>query len=212
MKDLAIYGLGGFGREVACVINLINEQDPQWNLVGYFDDGKPIGEKCEYGKVIGDMETLNKWETPLSIVIAIGKPQIVASIVEKITNRNIDFPNIVAPDCKFYDKNNISLGRGNIICPGCQISCNVRIRDFNILNSAITIGHDVELGSYNSLMPGVRLSGFDKVGSYNFFGVSSVVIQYVSIGNEIVLGANSVLMKDTKEKATYMGNPARAIF
>ena len=38
MKDIAIYGAGGFGKEVACLINRINEKDPSWNLIGFFDD------------------------------------------------------------------------------------------------------------------------------------------------------------------------------
>ena len=40
MKNIAIYGAGGFGREVACLLNIINEKEPTWNLVGFFDDGK----------------------------------------------------------------------------------------------------------------------------------------------------------------------------
>ena len=38
MKEIAIYGAGGFGREVACLINRINEVEPAWNLVGFFDE------------------------------------------------------------------------------------------------------------------------------------------------------------------------------
>ena len=38
MKDIAIYGAGGFGREVACLLRRINEQAPKWNLIGFFDD------------------------------------------------------------------------------------------------------------------------------------------------------------------------------
>ena len=44
MKDIAIYGFGGFGREVACVIQAINEIEPTWNLIGFFDDGQVVGE------------------------------------------------------------------------------------------------------------------------------------------------------------------------
>lgn len=29
MKDIAIYGAGGFGREVACLLRRINEQAPK---------------------------------------------------------------------------------------------------------------------------------------------------------------------------------------
>ena len=33
MNDIAIYGAGGFGKEIACLIYWINEVKPQWNLI-----------------------------------------------------------------------------------------------------------------------------------------------------------------------------------
>ncbi len=35
MKDIAIYGAGGFGREVACLIKQINDslENPRWNFI-----------------------------------------------------------------------------------------------------------------------------------------------------------------------------------
>lgn len=35
MNDIAIYGAGGFGKEIACLIYWINEVKPQWNLIGF---------------------------------------------------------------------------------------------------------------------------------------------------------------------------------
>ena len=35
MKDIAIYGAGGFGREVASLIKRINRIENQWNFVIY---------------------------------------------------------------------------------------------------------------------------------------------------------------------------------
>ena len=43
MKKIAIYGAGGFGREVACLLNKINEVKLTWELIGFFDDGLAIG-------------------------------------------------------------------------------------------------------------------------------------------------------------------------
>lgn len=77
MKDIAIYGFGGFGREVACIINAINRVEPTWNIIGFFDDGVETGTDCKYGKVLGSMDTLNKWPTDLSVVFAIGSGKIV---------------------------------------------------------------------------------------------------------------------------------------
>lgn len=212
MKDIAIYGLGGFGREVACIINQINNVGKQWNLLGFFDDGKPIGYESTYGQVIGGLDELNNWKKPIAMAIAIGTPHVVCDIVQKITNKLVYYPNIIAPDCIFFDKENYLMGKGNIISFGCSISCNVYLGDFNIFNGAITIGHDAKIGNYNSLMPATRISGFDEIGDLNYFGVQSVVLQQIKIGERVVLGANSVLMKEPDNGKTYLGNPAKAIF
>ncbi|MFK2343222.1 hypothetical protein ACIXN4_22170 [Bacteroides fragilis] len=35
MKNIAIYGAGGYGQEVACLIKAINAIECQWNLIGF---------------------------------------------------------------------------------------------------------------------------------------------------------------------------------
>lgn len=35
MRDIAIYGAGGLGREIACVLKKINMVTPTWNLLGF---------------------------------------------------------------------------------------------------------------------------------------------------------------------------------
>ncbi|MCQ2343461.1 MAG: NeuD/PglB/VioB family sugar acetyltransferase [Paludibacteraceae bacterium] len=208
MKDIAIYGAGGFGREVACLINQINDKDPKWNIIGFFDDGKEVGLKTEYGDVLGDIKTLNSWDKPLDLVVAIGNPVYVKLIVENITNPLIDFPNIIAPTTTFLDKSNVRFGKGNIVCNDCMISCNIKISDFNIFNGHIPVGHDCIIGNYNVIMPSVNISGGVEIGDSNFFGVQSVILQYIKIGNNVRIGANSVMMRNAKDGYLYMGNPA----
>lgn len=210
VKDIAIYGAGGFGREVACLIRLINESlpEPRWNIVGFFDDGKDVGFKTEYGEVLGNIDTLNAWNKPLDLAIAIGNPANVKGIAESIKNPYIEFPNIVAPTVTFLDLNNVELGKGNIFCTGCMVSCKVTVGDFNLFNGHIPIGHDCIVGNYNVVMPSVNISGGVEIGDCNFFGVQSVVLQYLKIGNNVRIGANSVMMRNGKDGLLYMGNPA----
>lgn len=211
MKDLAIYGAGGFGREIACLVRIINEITPTWNMIGFFDDGKEIGSENEYGKILGGISELNQIDNPLSLVIAIAKPTTVVGIVNKIKSLNIDFPNIISPDLIYLDKKSFSIGQGNIICSGCLISCNVKIGDFNILNGFIPIGHDTTIGNFNSIMPTVKISGEVIIGNRNFFGVNSAILQQINIGNDTVVGASSLIIRKTKDGNTYVGNPARII-
>lgn len=208
MENIAIYGAGGFGREVACLLKSINHEKPTWNLIGFWDDGKEKGYKTEYGDVLGGLDDLNKYSTPFALVVAIGNPKIVSQIISSVNNPLISFPNIIAPDVVFLDIDNVSLGIGNIICNHCWISCNVNIGDFNILNVGVTVGHDSTLGNFNSLMPVTKISGEICIGNRNFFGVASVVLQQISIGNDTVIGANSLVIRKTKDGETYVGSPA----
>ena len=88
MKDIAIYGAGGFGREVACLLRKINEKTPTWNFIGFFDDGKELGVSNEYGTILGGINELNAITKPLAIILAIGTPEIVKKLVNAITEAN----------------------------------------------------------------------------------------------------------------------------
>ena len=209
MKDIAIYGAGGFGREVACLIKRINEKNPTWNFIGFFDDVKQIGSTNEYGKILGNIDTLNAWPTPVDVAIAIGSSKAKEKIHNKLYNENIDFPNIIDPTFEIIDEHNYEIGKGNIIQRNSVISVNVKIGDFNIFNGSDAIGHDVIIGDYNVIMPAVRISGMVKIGNNNMLGVGSIVIQQMTIGDNVTLGAGSVLMTKAKKEGSYIGVPAK---
>lgn len=211
MQDIAIYGFGGFGREIACIIRAINEVTPILNLIGYFDDGVAVGTENRYGKVLGGMDSLNAYSQELSVVMAIASPAILEELTQKITNPNISFPNIIAPNVLFFDKDSIKMGQGNVIGFGGRISCDVTLGDFNLLNGCVSFGHDVTLGSYNMLQPEVRISGETIIGDANFFGARSLVLQGLKIGNNTRIGTGSIIMRNTKDGMTYFGNPAKII-
>lgn len=212
MKDIAIFGAGGFGRELACLINIINKGMPTWNFIGFYDDNKELkGSSNEYGKVLGSLEDLNSIDYPLAVAIAIGKPSIVRKVASSINNKNIYFPNIIAPNTFFLDEQSVSMGKGNIVCINCSFSCNIHIGDFNTFNGWINVGHDATIGSFNSIMPDVKISGEVHIGEENFIGSAAVVLQQISVGNQTTIGANSTLVRKTKDGYTYVGNPAKII-
>lgn len=213
MKDIAIFGAGGFGREIACLIIRINKKQPNtWNFIGFFDDDKEIwGSKKEYGEVLGGIAKLNAWNKELALVVTIGNPQVLHRIVDGIANPNIYYPNIIDPTVDFLDPENVRMGKGNVICAKCFVSCNVEMGDFNLYNVGDGIGHDACIGNYNVIMPNVNISGGVKIGDENMLGVKSTVLQYLKIGNQVKLGANSLLMKNTKDGLLYIGTPAKKL-
>lgn len=210
MKDLAIYGAGGFGKEVFCIVRKINEHKPQWNVLGFFDDGREKGSAVgHYGYVLGGMDDLNAWQGELAVVVAVGSSKNLLSITNRIQNPRICFPNIIHPEAVFADWQSITMGQGNVVQRASAFSCDVSIGDFNVFNGGTVVGHDVTIGSHNILMPSVRLSGGVTIGNANFFGIASIVIQELTVGNHVMLSAGSVLLTKPKDGFLYLGNPAR---
>ena len=211
MKDIAIFGAGGFGKEIACIIKRINKLSPSWNLIGFFDDGIPSGTETSYGRVIGDTACLNSYNKRLAIVLAIGSPEAITKIVGRITNPLIEFPNIIDPDVIFLDEDNVKLGKGNVILMKCTISCNVVIGNFNLFNIGVGIGHDVTMGNCNVFMPNVNISGGVEIENSNLFGVKSSIVQYMKVGNHTKIGAHCLMLRKAKSNSLYFGLPGEKI-
>ena len=211
MKDIAIYGAGGFGKEVACLIKRINEKNPTWKLVGFFDDNPALKGKMisHFGLCLGGIEVLNDYPKNLSVVMALGNSYVVKQIVEKVNNERVSYPNLI--DITFFkvDPDSFEIGQGNIIQGLCSVSCDVKIGDFNVMNGSVDVGHDVTIGSFNTFMPAVRVSGEVRIGDCNFFGINSIVLQQIRIGNNVRIGAGSVLMTKPKDGNLYLGVPAK---
>lgn len=211
MKDIAIYGAGGLGREVACLINKINQvEGPTWNIIGFFDDGKEKGAPVShFGQVLGGCEELNNWSEELNVVLGFGNPKTIKAIREKLSNPKLLFPNIIDPDFSVGDPITFSIGEGNIIKGGSGVTTEVTVGNYNLLNGTNRLGHDASIGDFNVLMPGVRISGEVKVGNCNLFGSDSFVKQQLTIGDNVTLSPLSALLTKPKDGYTYIGNPAK---
>ena len=212
MKDIAIFGAGGLSKEVASLIGRINKKEgDKWSIIGFFDDNPNLKGKgvSHYGKVLGGVEELNAWKTPLDVTIAIGSPNAIRIVRERLTNCLLSFPNIISPDFKMADSQCFSIGEGNIIQGGCWASNDVIIGNYNLLNGDIVMGHDAQIGNYNVLMPDIRVSGEVIIGECNLIGVGSIILQQIKVGKNVHLGAGAILMTKPKDGHTYIGNPAK---
>lgn len=208
MKDIAIFGKGGYGQEMKCLIDAINHVSEKWNFIGYFDDAGEKGEQVFGGTLLGNMDDLNQWDKELYVVISIGKPSSLYSVASRITNSNIQFPNLIAPDVVFHHKDSVKMGKGNVIFFHSIVSLEVEFGDFNLLNNGSYVGHNTKIGNFNVINPSSRISGNVEIGTKNFLGVGCAVLQGIKIGNEVKVSAGSYIFRNTKDGQLYMGNPA----
>lgn len=77
MQDLVLIGAGGFGREVAWLVNNINRFQETWNLIGFIDNNSHLEGSIINGlPVLGGMEWFDSRESAISVACTIGKPKL----------------------------------------------------------------------------------------------------------------------------------------
>lgn len=208
MKDIVIIGAGGFGREVAWLIEEINKTTPEWNLLGFVDDNEKIqGTTINGYKVVGTVEWLKNQE--LHVVSAIGDPLVKKTVLDKINDSRNHYPVLIHPSVMYSDS--VYFGEGTIICAGSILTVNIEIGKHVIVNLDCTVGHDAVIGDYSTVLPSVNISGFADIGERVSVGTGTAIIQGVSIGEKSVIGAGSVVVKNIPSNCTAVGAPAKPI-
>lgn len=211
MKDIAIFGVGGFGREVLTLIQDINWIEKHWNVIGFFDDGHPKGEMVNGYPVLGGVEELNAWREPIAVTIAIGTPSIKKKILGNIHNALVEYPTLIHPSVIIGDRKYVKIGKGGIICATNIITTNIEIGDFVILNLACTVGHDTIIKDYAAFMPTCNISGEVVIEEGVYCGTGVKIINQTSIGANTIVGAGAVVTKPLPANCTAVGMPARAV-
>lgn len=209
MKKIAIVGAGGFGREVKMLIDQINEKTPLYEIVGFYDD-KTHANIINGIPYLGAIENINEIDYSVCLAIAIGDPATKKKIIDNIHNENIEYPNLIHPSV-IIGKDNVFLGKGNIICAGVIITIDIEIENFVILNLSCTLGHDTKIKSFCSFMPTVNISGEVLIHNSVYVGTGAKIINLLEIGENTIVGAGAVVAKSLPANCTAVGIPAKPI-
>ncbi|MEK4698533.1 acetyltransferase [Solibacillus sp. FSL R7-0668] len=210
MKEIVIYGSGGFAREVAHLIEQINEVQSEWKVLGFIDD-----DEKNHGLIINDLKVLggDEWlenKQNVCVALGIGAPKVKKSIINKLQKyTNINYPNLIHPTVKISRFN--ELGQGNIICEGSILTTNIQLNNFVIVNLNCTIGHDVHIKNYSTILPNSSISGNVVFEECVDFGTNATIIQGITIGEGTIVGAGAVVVKNLPACCTAVGAPAKPI-
>ena len=77
-----------------------------------------------------------------------------------------------------------------------------------LIHGFCTIGHDCHIDEYASIFSYVFLGGCSNIGKMAIMHPKSMLIAHKSIGNEVIVGAGSVVMRNIKDGLHVHGNPA----
>lgn len=210
--ELLVIGSSGLAKETAQLARQIDPFNNRWNRISYVaEDAVDLGKAMPYGEVHYIDAQLAAIDRPVDVAIGVGYPQPRRRIAQWLTaNPFFRFPNLVHPSVEI-DLDHVAMGRGNMICKGVVLTCDILIGDFNVLNWNVTVGHDTRIDSFCVVNPGSNISGNVLIRDGCFLGTGCQVLEGLAIAATTVVGAGAVVLRSIDSPGTYVGVPARMV-
>jgi sugar O-acyltransferase (sialic acid O-acetyltransferase NeuD family) len=212
--QIAVYGAGGFGREVVWLAQSCKIEGEDVEVVCFIDDASDV---C--GTIFNDIRVLPlseaKWKYPDACVVSgIGVPKIRELTMQKALAAGFTFATLIHP--RTERSKWIEIGLGTVICAGNILTTNIVLGTHVQINLDCTIGHDVIMDDYATLAPGVHVSGCVQIGKRAYIGTGAVIIngtqdQPIVIGDDVIVGAGACVTKSIPSGQTWGGVPARLL-
>ncbi len=105
----------------------------------------------------------------------------------------------------------VKMGFGNVILANSVINPNVVLGDYNTIQSNVLIGHDNKIGNSNFFAGHCVIGSNNHIGSGCFLGLNTSVNNYIQIGDFVICGMASNVIKSIPDEAMVYGNPARQV-
>lgn len=204
MRRLAILGAGGHGRVVAdCAA------EAGWDQIAFFDDGAGLGSGGPWPLLGGSDGLLSRLGEYDGVIVGIGRNAIRLDWHRRLKARGARMVSVVHPGANV--SRYASLGEGSVVVAGAIINIASRIGDAVIVNTGATVDHDNELADGVHVSPGAHLAGGVRVGFESWIGIGATVREMIAIGNNVQVGAGSVVVKSLPDNVVVVGNPARLL-
>ncbi|MBL7667624.1 acetyltransferase [Moraxella osloensis] len=209
---IGIYGASGFGKEVMPLVRQHYSQLNQDNIV-FIDDGGRL-EQLDGYKVLSYQQFMNHTATQKAVTIAIADSQVREKLNAKLVQDNIEIINVIANNALQYD--NITMGKGSIICGFVHLTSNIKIGKGFHANIYSYIAHDCVIGDFVTFAPRVSCNGNVHIEDHAYIGTGAVLRQGTPdkpliIGKGAIVGMGAVVTKDVPAGTTVVGNPARPL-
>ena len=208
MRRLLIIGGGGHAKVVADLALTLN----LWDSLLFLDDKYPTLKQVLNFPILGSCDDLEKVIAEYNITevfVAIGNNFNRLKWLKQCTILGLTIVNLIHPSA--IVSTFTQLGKGILIMPLSIINCSAKIEDGCIINSAAVIEHDCLLQKAVHISPNAALAGEVEVGSMSWIGMGANVREQVIIGENVIVGAGSVVIQDIRSNQVVCGVPAAFI-
>jgi sugar O-acyltransferase (sialic acid O-acetyltransferase NeuD family) len=186
--------------------------DSNFFPIGYIDDNYDNLNNYNYRglKCIDKIQSFYEINSNIfmpKLICGIGNLNIRKYILSKFQDKN-RWATIIHPTS--YISQTAIINKGTLIMPHVIINSNSIIGEHNIINSGAIVEHDCHLGYNIHIAPGSVICGGINFGDNVLLGANSVIKnstcdKKITIGNNVIIGCGSVITKSIDDNTTQFG-------
>ena len=212
MSRKKIVIMGAAGRDFHNFNCLFRDQE-EYEVVAFTVNEQYITNRELRGRPVVAFEDLNRLFPPEdhAMFVAMGFKSVNRAragvygqckergyeLISYVCSKAVDWGEIEVGDNTFIFEN-------NVIQPFVKIGSNV------VLWSGNHIGHHAVIGDHCFITSHVVISGGTEIGEYCFLGVNATIRDHIVVAPSCVIGAGSIIMKNTQEEGVYVPPRTRA--
>ena len=212
-KKILIIGSGEHSKVILSEIIQIKG----YKIIGFIDDDLKKGTlietyKNKQYKILGDIKGLKKIIDKNTFgIIGVGSNFLRKNIFEKINKicKNFNWETIISKNSTI--NGDVKIGKGSIIISGSIINNGTKIGEHCLINTSSSIDHNNIIKNFSSTGPSVTTGGNVELGQCSHLGIGSTIKNQISIGDNTIIGARSLVLKNCEKNSVYYGIPAKKI-
>jgi len=194
---VVIYGAGDQGLVVAEAAELAG-----FDVTGFVDD------RVTPGTVVGRWPVLDE-DPGCAMIVGIGDNMARCRRTREATEAGRTLATVVHPAA--WVSPSAVVGAGVFIGPQAVVHAGAQIDRGVIVNSGAVVEHHCHVHDGAHIAPNATLCGRVRVGRCTLIGAGAVVLPVMTIGDDVIVGAGSVVTGDVPDRLTVAGDPARQL-
>lgn len=207
MKTLVLIGGGGHCKSVIEAAESVN-----YKILGILDIPQKLGEDVLGYKIIGTDDDIPNYADNAEFIITVGqiKSSVIRHIIaERVKKAGGKFATIIA--CDAYVSKHAEISEGTVVLHKAFVNAGAKVGCNCIINTMVNIEHDARIGDFCHISTGTMVNGEAVIGQDCFVGSGSTVYNGVSICDETIIAAASVVNRSLTHPGIYAGNPVKFI-